>query len=84
MADISSMSELWEDYLRKVVSPNAGEIQIKETKLAFYAGAGGLLGLIIENLDNESEPTEKDLKLMDSIGRELEDFARMISEGGRQ
>ena len=56
------------------VSPNAPQIQIDEMRNAFFAGAQHLFASIMGILDPEAEVTEADLKRMDAIAGELQNF----------
>ncbi|MGH9462032.1 MAG: hypothetical protein ACRD1X_12485 [Vicinamibacteria bacterium] len=64
----------WLSYLRQCVPPGAAEIQVRETKKAFYAGAGCLLDSICAILGPGQEATESDLLIMDGIAAELKTF----------
>jgi biotin synthase-like enzyme len=56
------------------ISDNAPKIQIDEMRMAFFAGAQHLWGSIMTVLEPDAEPTENDLKRMDLIHKELEQF----------
>jgi len=56
------------------ISPNAPELQLKEMRMAFFAGAQHLFSSIMSILEPDDEPTEADLKRMDLINKELENF----------
>jgi hypothetical protein len=65
-----SFEKSWVDYETRVVHPGAGEIQRKETRQAFYAGAMALLTILFD-LDGE----EASYKEFDSVVQELKGFA---------
>lgn len=71
----------WRDYHAKVIPPTAGEVQIQETRRAFYAGATALLMLLMKQLEPGSEPTAKDLAMMDALEQELLTFALDLKTG---
>ena len=50
--------------------------QLREMRMAFFAGAQHLFGSILSVLEPGDEPTEKDLKRMDLIHTELQDFIK--------
>src|SRR5512142_1070958 len=56
------------------IPPDAPHQQIVMMRMAFFAGAQHLFGSIMSVLDPEIEPTEEDLKVMDSINAELAKF----------
>ena len=50
--------------------------QLREMRMAFFAGAQHLFGTIMTVLEPGDEPTEKDLQRMDLIHRELDTFIK--------
>ena len=76
------IEKLWRSYLLDVVPKNAAEIQIRETRRAFYAGAAALFNSIMGGLDGGTpSETRADMVMMDAIYRELKDFPRLVAEG---
>jgi hypothetical protein len=63
----------WNSYLTNVVPPEASESQVSETRRAFYAGAASLFHALVGTMDDDEEPTERDLERVSSIHKELED-----------
>lgn len=55
----------------KVMPADAPEVQVREMRLAFLAGAMHLFGSILQMLDPGSEPTERDFARMEKISTEL-------------
>jgi hypothetical protein len=69
------IEEQWLSYLAEVIPADAGETQVQESRRAFYAGARALLMLQVRLFDRlDHEPTAADLKMMDEINAELEQF----------
>lgn len=64
----------WSDYRLLVMPKEVSDVQARETRNAFYAGAGCLFFAIMNVLDEGEEPTDKDLAVMDSIHKEIEGF----------
>jgi hypothetical protein len=62
-----------------VIPHNAPKEQLEEMRLAFFAGAQHLLGSIFSIMDEGNEPTEADLRRMDLIHNELNEFAKVLS-----
>lgn len=64
--------------------------QLREMRMAFFAGAQHLMGSMMSALDPDAEPTADDLRRMDLIMRELDtfiaEFARdnIPTQGGMQ
>lgn len=67
----------WNSY-RALLPKDAGEVQIKETRQAFYAGAAILFESLMLVLDPGTEPTEADMQRMDDINKELREFGRNL------
>lgn len=55
---------------------DAPQDQLREMRMAFFAGAQHLFGSIMTIMDEDREPTENDLRRMDLINTELEKFIR--------
>ena len=66
----------WLGYRLHVLPDDASEVQVSETRQAFFAGAQHLFASIMNVLDSEVEPTERDLRRMGFIHQELESFIR--------
>lgn len=64
----------WRSYELIVMNENAPDIQRKETRMAFFAGAQHLFGSIMVILEPGTEPTEKDLARVNQINTELRNF----------
>lgn len=70
------------------MAPDASDVQIKEMRMAFFAGAQHLFASIMEILEpGGDEPTENDLKRMsliaDELGRFIKDFEANLPTEGR-
>lgn len=75
------MAEQWDQFARLILPANCPEIQRKEMRCAFYAGAQAILFRVIEAFAPESEPTAEDLQIMEDVHQELEDFAGDVAKG---
>ena len=56
------------------IPKDAPEIQLNEMRQAFFAGAQHLFSAIMHILDPGEEPTDADMKRMESIDKELRIF----------
>ncbi|MGH6967801.1 MAG: hypothetical protein ACREEN_01680 [Stellaceae bacterium] len=72
---------LWRTYAERVVPANASTAQRLECRRAFFAGAAGLFGQIMNNLDEGEEPTDADFARLDAIQAELEQFNSEVLAG---
>jgi len=68
----------WDSYRNMVMSKDAGTVQINETRQAFYAGASVLFTSIMMALDDNDEPTEKDMQRMADIQNEINSFGQSL------
>jgi hypothetical protein len=71
----------WLDYDMKVIPREAPEIQRRETRRAYYAGATTLLALILQSLEPGAEPTEGELRKMDQLKEEIDKFWVEVKAG---
>lgn len=77
-----TIEDCWESFSRLVIPPDAPETQIREMRVAFYAGAASMFNLC----DATGEP---DVSLAEGCRRlngwkaELERFAAQLSAKGR-
>lgn len=61
--------------LRLVSIPEgANRTQLEQLRNAFFAGAQHLFGSIMSIMDEDVEPTEKDMQRMSQIANELDEF----------
>lgn len=63
-----------------VIPKDAPPIQVEEMQLAFMAGAEHLFSSILAILEPGEEPTETDLKRMDLIEKEMDEWRAKLSE----
>jgi len=75
------LAEQWATYRERVVPPTAGQLQVQESRRAFYAGAEAFFRVCMRGLEPGTEPTEEDFGLMEALDAELREFARDVAEG---
>ena len=78
MKKIGVVEREWESYRREVIPVGAPEVQIQESRRAFYGGARSLLAAIVNSLDPDTEPVDEDVARMEEIHAELEKFAQDV------
>lgn len=66
----------WASLRNAVVSPHAPPAQLREMRMAFFAGAQYLYASLMRMMDAGDEPTHADLALMRAIDDELTSFAQ--------
>lgn len=64
----------WESLRIMGIPPDASPQQLKEMRKAYFVGAQHLLASIMSCLDPGHEPTEDDMRRMNSIYAELKSF----------
>ena len=67
-------------FARYVVPKDAPPIQLSEMRLAFMAGAEHVFSSIMNILDPGEEPTDADVRRMDLIHAEIEEWRGKLSE----
>ena len=75
------MAEQWDQFARAVLPKRCPDIQRKEMRRAFYAGAQAIMFGVIANLAPDHEPTQEDLDMMTELQNELNEFAQLVKEG---
>jgi hypothetical protein len=78
---LQTVAEMWAEYREKVVPKDAGPTQIRECRVAFYAGAHALLQDAWAAIGDGSVEEEAGLAHVAALVAELGDFARDIVEG---
>lgn len=64
----------WQAFLAVGMHKAAPPVQIAEMRKAYFLGAQHLFASVLNMLDPGSEPTDRDLRRMGSLHRELEAF----------
>jgi hypothetical protein len=66
----------WVSLRMMAIPENASKIQLDEMRNAFFAGAQHLFGTIMTVLDPGSEPTDADMRRLDLVHKELDEFIK--------
>lgn len=69
---------MWIDY-KNCIPKNAGDVQIKETRRAFYAGCSAIFALLVNDF-SEMEQDKAEMS-MDSVLEELNRFVDKVKLG---
>lgn len=64
----------WVSLRLAAIDDDASKVQLEEMRMAFFAGAQHLFGSIMSFLEDGEEPTPADLRRMDMINVELNNF----------
>lgn len=66
----------WDNYRCNVIPADAPQVQVEETRNGFYAGAWCFFSALLNDLDEGTEATTADGKLLAELHEELQAFAR--------
>lgn len=75
-----SVRDAWLEYRAKVIPRDAGPNQVRETRIAFYAGAATMFATMTAL--SEKLPEDEAIVVLDRINSELVRFGEMIVAGG--
>ncbi len=68
----------WDSYQEMVVPIDAPDVQIAETKQAFYSGAAILFHTIMLGLEGGDEATDADMQWMQDLQNEIDAFGQQL------
>jgi hypothetical protein len=71
----------WEDYCKSVIPKNAPQIQITESRRAFYAGAQGVMDAMAKQMSDSPDETPNEIAVVQDVMAELDEFAQLIALG---
>lgn len=81
LADKGKLIEAGWVALRLAAIPDrAPEIQLREMRMAYMAGAQHLFSCMMSIMDEDREPTDADMNRMDLIHKELEAFRSELEQ----
>ena len=76
------MAELWDEFARVALPPDAPEFQRREMKRAFYSGAHGIMFKVIHALAPEARiDRSRRAGSSQDLHEELQEFAELIKQG---
>lgn len=75
-----SLAEQWRSYER-VLPATAGDVQRRETRRGFYAGAQAMFEVLVRGVSSGDDFTEADAALMVSLDAELRQFVEDVKAG---
>lgn len=69
----------WQSMRLLVLPKDAPEVQVSEMRKAFFMGAQHLYAALMNIMDEDAEPTDKDMQKMSLIHTELEAFRMEVT-----
>lgn len=79
---MNTIKEEWKEYEKMTMSKAAGEIQRKETKQAFYAGALTVLGTL-NTIAESGESDEDSMLSLENMMAECKDLIEELVDAGK-
>lgn len=79
MNNMLTIKENWEE-LEKRLPKDAGKVQRREMRMAFYAGASTMLGINYA-IGDKSMPEDEGMKILNGIDKEIKDFGISFLKG---
>jgi hypothetical protein len=76
---MKTLEEVWQSF-NKILPADAPAVQRREMKMAFYAGAAGVMarmGLVSTEAVSEDEGVE----ILEGANREIQEYTRRLVEG---
>lgn len=74
-----TLREQWQSFALEILPLDCSDIQRRETKRAFFAGAWGMFHLV--SSVGEDTPDEDALAMLDGWKREMEEFQEKVRQG---
>lgn len=75
------LAEQWDLFQAMVLRADVSQIQRRDMRRAFYAGAQALENVMMRGVSASEEVTLADLELMASVSLELAQFGQAIGKG---
>lgn len=79
--DRNVIDRAWRSFAERVVDPMAPDIQRREMRCAFHAGAAALMSFLMTGLDVGEKCTDDDERRLAAIHDELYAFAEAVGKG---
>lgn len=80
---MNTIGDIWQSYSDNVLPADAGDVQIRECKLAFYAGAASMMEIMTAIGDSEGLSVDIGAGILQGLADELYDFADRLNVGAR-
>jgi len=69
----NTLQERWESFQKMVIPPNAPPVQIREMKLAFYAGAESFNKTLL-HITTLEKPEQVEVAMLEGLNQEIKQF----------
>jgi hypothetical protein len=79
------LKEAWETYRTQVINPAADDVQIQETRMAFYAGAGAFFTAVVNSNEEEKVRSDEERQqFLIDLADEISSFVETVDQAARE
>lgn len=78
---LNTVSHHYELLLKAAMPPGASEIQLRESKRMFYAGAGAVLNMLLHSIAAPDVSEAAGVQMIDGLHKEVAAFMREVVAG---
>lgn len=71
----------WKSYRERVMPPQVPDVQLVETRRAFYAGASAVLALCHDTIGDPNASEEEGVAILSGMHEECKQFAQRVEQG---
>jgi hypothetical protein len=75
------VQEQWNTFAQAVLPKDCSDLQRKEMRRAFYAGAHMLFCMLVGGVSEGAEAEPQDIQMLSDLNAECEAFAESIKQG---
>lgn len=76
-----TLDECWKKYELMAIPDDAGSVQRREMRRAFYAGAYSLISLMLDATDTAGDDEDRGAEMIAAYEKECRDFAEAARTG---
>lgn len=78
---LNTVAQQYESLLKAAMPPGASEVQLRESKRMFFAGAGAVLNMMIHTIAAPTMSETAGVQMIDGLHKEVAAFMREVQEG---
>jgi hypothetical protein len=75
------VAEQWNTFAQAVLPKDCSDLQRKEMRRAFYAGAHMLFCMLVGSVSEGEETQPQDIQMLSDLNAECESFAEAVKQG---
>jgi hypothetical protein len=77
---MNHIEKIWREFEQRCVPAAAAQVQRREMRRSFYAGASALFSLVMRELSPGPDCEPADERLMDDLSREMRQFEQDVRQ----